>query len=85
VAETPAPAPAGPPVPPLALPFVALNATFDFVCGLLGPPGRLLRSGFFKHLYGLAGVALLAYTAAHVAQEKRWLTLPVQLPWPPSR
>lgn len=80
-----APAPAALPVPLLFLPFVALNAVFDFVCGLFGPPGRLVRSGFFKQLYGLAGLALLAYTAAHVAQVKGWLTLPVQLPWPPAR
>lgn len=80
-----APAPAAPPVPLLFLPFVALNAVFDFVCGLFGPPGRLVRSGFFKQLYGLAGLALLAYTAAHVAQVKGWLALPVQLPWPPVR
>jgi hypothetical protein len=84
-AEAPAPEPAAPPVPLLYLPFVALNATFDFACGLFGPPGRLLRSGLFKQLYGLAGLALLAYTAAHVAQERGWLTLPVQLPWPPPR
>lgn len=78
---TPAPAPP-PPVPLLAWPFVALNATFDAVCGLFGPPGRLLRSGFFKHLYGLAGLGLLLYTAARVAQVQGWVELPVELPWP---
>jgi hypothetical protein len=84
-APPPAPASesAAPPVAIQFLPFVLLNVIFDFVCGLFGPPGRLLRSGFFKHLYGLAGLALLAYTAAHVAQDRGWLTLPVQLPWPP--
>ena len=81
-ALTPAP-PAAPPVPFPLLPFVALNALFDGVCGLFGMPGRVLRSGFFKHVYGLAGVALLAYTAAHVAHEEGWIVLPVLLPWPP--
>ena len=76
------PAPAAPPVPFLLLPFVALNALFDAVCGLFGPPGRVLRSGFFKHLYGLTGLALLLYTAVHVAQVEKWITLPVTLPWP---
>jgi hypothetical protein len=71
-------------VPFLFVPFVVLNWLFDHVCGLFGPPGRMLRSGFFKYLYGFAGIALLVYTAAHLAQEQKWLTLPVQLPWPPS-
>ena len=84
-AERLTPAPTTQPVPFFFLPFVALNVLFDTACGLFGPPGQLLRSGFFKYLYGLAGVALLAYTAAHVAQEQKWLTLPIQLPWPPSR
>jgi hypothetical protein len=69
-------------VPFLVLPLVALNILFDTLCGLFGPPGRLLRSGFFKYLYGLAGLGLLAYTAAHVAQTQGWLSLPVALPWP---
>jgi hypothetical protein len=71
-------------VPFLLWPFVWLNALFNFVCGLFGFPGRVLRSGFFKFLYGLIGVALLLYTGAHIAQEKGWLSLPIVLPWPPS-
>ena len=78
----PAPRSAAPPVPLPLLPLVALNALFDGICGMFGPPGRLLRSGFFKHLYGLAGLGLIAYTAAHVAQAQGWVTLPVALPWP---
>lgn len=78
------PEPVAPPVPLPYLPLVAINTAFDFTCGLLGAPGRLLRSGFFKQLYGLAGLGLLVYTAAHIAQAKGWLTLPVQLPWPAS-
>ena len=78
----PAPKPTAPPVPLPLLPLVALNALFDGICGMFGPPGRLLRSGFFKHLYGLAGLGLIAYTAAHVAQAQGWVTLPVALPWP---
>ena len=76
------PAPEPPPVPLVFLPFVALNGLFDNICGIFGPPGRLLRSGFFKQLYGLAGLGLIAYTALHVAQVQAWLTLPVVLPWP---
>lgn len=76
------PAPDAPPVPYVFLPLVAVNAVFDAALGLLGPPGRVLRSGFFKHLYGLAGLGLIAYTAARVAQVQGWLTLPVTLPWP---
>jgi hypothetical protein len=78
-----APAPAPPaPVPLPLLPLVAFNALFDSICGAFGPLGGVLRSNFLKHAYGLVGVALLAYTAAHVAQERQWVTLPVQLPWP---
>jgi hypothetical protein len=64
------------------LPLVLLNAIFDGICGAFGPPGRLLRSGFFKHIYGLTGLGLIAYTAAHIAQANEWLTLPIALPWP---
>lgn len=78
------PAPSAPPVALPLLPLVALNALFDAGCGLFGPLGRVLRSGFFKHLYGLAGLGLLAYTAAHIAQVQGWITLPVPLPWPQS-
>lgn len=78
----PAPATAEPPVPLPLWPLLALNAAFDAVCGLLGPPGRVLRSGFCKNVYGLIGFALLAYTLAHVALEQEWITLPFPLPWP---
>lgn len=73
-----------PPVPFPLLPLVALNVAFDSACGALGPLGRVLRSGFFKQVYGLAGLGLLAYTAAHVAQTQGWVTLPIVLPWPQS-
>ncbi len=76
------PAPSVPPVPVVLLPLVALNAAFDNLCGLLGWPGRVLRSGLFKHLYGLTGLALLLYTVARIAQVQGWVTLPMPLPWP---
>lgn len=76
------PVPATPPVPLPLVPLVALNTLFDGVCGMFGPLGRLLRSGFFKYLYGLTGLGLIVYTAAHVAQVQGWLSLPVSLPWP---
>lgn len=77
-------APAAPPAPLPLLPLVALNAAFDSACGLLGPFGRALRSGFLKHIYGLIGLGLIAYTVAHVAQAQGWVTLPIVLPWPQS-
>jgi hypothetical protein len=64
------------------LPLVAFNALFDSICSVFGPLGRLLRSGLFKHIYGFGGLALIAYTAAHIAQKANWLTLPIPLPWP---
>jgi hypothetical protein len=76
------PPPVPEPVPLLLKPFALVTAIFDGACGLFGPPGRLLRGGFFKHIYGLAGLGLLAYTAARVAQVQGWVTLPVDLPWP---
>ena len=76
------PVPAAPPVPFVFLPLVVINAAFDARCGMMGGPGKVLRSGFFKFLYGLAGLALLAYTAAHVAQVQGWVALPMSLPWP---
>lgn len=76
------PVPSAPPVPFALLPLVALNVAFDAACGLLGPVGRLLRSAFLRHVYGLTGLALLAYTVAHVAQAQGWIALPVELPWP---
>jgi hypothetical protein len=84
----PKPAPLAPPppvpeaVPVLMKPFALVTSVFDGACGLFGPPGRVLRSGFFKHIYGFAGLALIAYTAARVAQVQGWVTLPVELPWP---
>jgi|GEM_PF-1080954 len=77
------PAPSTAPLPIIFLPFVVLNVLFDGICGMFGPPGRLFRSTFFKYLYGLIGLGLLFYTAAHVAQVRQWLTLPITLPWPP--
>jgi hypothetical protein len=68
---------------PLPLvPLVVLNALFDSACGAFGPPGRAVRSGAVKNLFGFAGLGLLAYTAAHVAQVRGWVTLPATLPWP---
>jgi hypothetical protein len=42
----------------------------------------LLRSGFGKNVLGLAGLGLLLYTAAHVAQLRGWVLLPAPVPWP---
>jgi hypothetical protein len=71
-----------PPVPFYLWPFVALNWLFDRLVGLFGPPGWLLRSGFGKTVLGFVGIGLLVYTAAHVAIERGWLTLPFPVPWP---
>ena len=70
------------PVPLPLAPLVALNRGFDAAAGLFGLPGRVVRSGFGKNVLGLAGLGLLAYTAAHVAQLQGWVSLPVPLPWP---
>jgi hypothetical protein len=70
------------PVPVLLWPLIAFNWLVDRLLGLFGPPGRLLRSGFGKYLLGLTGIGLLLYTAAHVATEAGWLTLPFPVPWP---
>jgi hypothetical protein len=69
-------------VPFLFLPFVLLNTLYDSVCEWFGPLGRVLRSGLIKQLWGLTGLGLLVYTAAHVAQVRSWITLPIRLPWP---
>jgi hypothetical protein len=45
-------------------------------------PGRVLRSGFVKNICGLAGIGLIAYTGAKVAQLHGLITLPIELPWP---
>ncbi|MCS6866745.1 MAG: hypothetical protein RMJ56_09115 [Gemmataceae bacterium] len=76
------PPPMAPPIPVIFWPLLGITALFDAFCGLLGRPGRWLRSPFFKHLYGAAGLGLLLYTGAYMAQVNGWLTLPVQLPWP---
>ena len=84
-AYTPPP-PAAPrrdePVPFLFAPFVVLNAVLNWTLGLFGFPGRVLRSGFVKSLFGLAGLGLLAYTGLKVAQSHGLVTLPQELPWP---
>jgi hypothetical protein len=69
-------------VSPLFWPLAAFNRVADGVLGLFGPPGKLLRSGFGKNLLGLAGLGLLLYTAAHVAQLRGWVLLPAPVPWP---
>ncbi|QDU19098.1 hypothetical protein [Urbifossiella limnaea] len=71
-----------PPLPVLLWPLAGLNWVFDRAAGLLGPPGWLLRSGFGKNVLGLAGIGLLLYTAAHLATDAGWVTLPFPVPWP---
>jgi hypothetical protein len=63
-------------------PFVLLNRGINAALGLLGLPGRVLRSGFVKNVLGFAGLGLLLYTGAKVAQLQGWILFPVQLPWP---
>jgi hypothetical protein len=70
------------PVPFLYAPFVGFNAVLNWTLGLFGFPGRMLRSGFVKSLFGLAGLGLLVYTGMKVAQIHGLVTLPQQLPWP---
>jgi len=69
-------------VPPLLWPMAIVNRVADGLLGLCGPPGKLLRSGFGKNLLGIAGLGLLLYTAAHVAQLRGWLLIPLPVPWP---
>ena len=76
------PAPRTEPVPFLYAPFVGFNAVLNWTLGLFGFPGRVLRSGFIKSLFGLAGIGLLAYTGLKVAQIHGLVTLPQELPWP---
>jgi hypothetical protein len=71
------------PVPFLYAPFVGFNAVLNWTLGLVGFPGRVLRSGFVKSLFGLAGIGLLVYTGLKVAQIHGLVTLPQELPWPP--
>ena len=70
------------PVPFLYVPLVGFNAALNWVLGLFGLPGRVLRSGFVKNLFGLAGLGLLVYTGLKVAQIHGMVALPAQLPWP---
>ena len=83
----PVTAPVAPPrgetVPWALWPLVVLNWIVDTLLGFFGPPGWFLRSAFGKNLLGLTGIALLAYTTAHIASEQGWLQLPFALPWPP--
>jgi outer membrane biosynthesis protein TonB len=85
---TPAPvepiaaAPRSDPAPFLLAPLVGFNAALNWTLGLFGFPGRVLRSGFVKNLFGLAGLGLLAYTGLKVAQIHSLVSLPMQLPWP---
>jgi hypothetical protein len=75
-------APQPEPVPFLFAPFVAFNAILNWTLGLFGFPGRVLRSGFVKSLFGLGGLGLLIYTGLKVAQIHGLVTLPQELPWP---
>jgi hypothetical protein len=70
------------PVPFLLVPLVGFNAALNWFLGLFGLPGRILRSGFVKTLFGLAGLGLLIYTGMKVAQIHGLVTLPATLPWP---
>ena len=80
-AELPA-AHATEPVPIVLAPMVLFNRVLNWGLGLFGLPGRVLRSGLVKNLFGLAGLGLIGYTGAKVAQIHGWLTRPVELPWP---
>ena len=75
-------APPSEPVPILFAPLVLFNRLLNGALGMLGLPGRVLRSGLVKNLFGLAGFGLILYTGAKVAQVHGWISLPVQLPWP---
>jgi len=82
-AETlPCAAPQAEVVPFLFAPVVAFNAVLNWTLGLFGFPGRMLRSGFIKTLFGLTGLGLLIYTGLKVAQIHGLVTLPQELPWP---
>jgi hypothetical protein len=69
-------------IPPILAPLVAFNRGINFALGQLGLPGRALRTGFAKNLLALSGLALLAYTAAKVAQTQGLATFSMVLPWP---
>jgi len=82
-AERSEPAPTVPEPPSLiVMPLVLFNQGVNTSLGLLGLPGRILRSGFVKTLFGLSGLALLIYTGLKAAQSQGWISLPVSLPWP---
>jgi hypothetical protein len=70
------------PVPLMIAPFVAFNGMLNAFLGVFGLPGRVLRSGVVKNLIGLAGIGVLAYTGAKVAEVNGWIALPFELPWP---
>lgn len=70
------------PVSFLLWPFVALNWLFDAIMGLFGPPGWVVRSGLGKNVLGLAGIALILLTVAHVGTQQGWFNLPFPVPWP---
>lgn len=71
-----------PPAPWHLVPLVAVNRLTDAAFRLLGPVGKVARSGFGRNLFGVAGLVLIAYTAARVAQVSGLLSLPFPLPWP---
>jgi hypothetical protein len=70
------------PISGIFAPLVMLNRGVNRLLGMLGTPGRLLRSGFVKNLLGITGIGLLLYTATKMAQIHGWVVLPSQLPWP---
>jgi hypothetical protein len=82
----PAPSQSEPPmmeyVPPVLVPLVAFNRALNTGLERLGMAGRILGSGFGKNLLALAGLGLLAFTAAKIAQLLGWVTLSTALPWP---
>jgi len=70
-------------IPFLYAPLVGFNAVLNWTLGLFGFPGRVLRSGFVKCLFGIVGFGLLIFTGLKVAQIHGLVTLPQELPWPP--
>jgi hypothetical protein len=69
-------------LPLLFVPLVSFNEKLNDLLGHFGLPGRILRSGFGKNIFGLTGIGLLSYTAAMVMQTHGWVSLPITLPWP---
>jgi hypothetical protein len=68
------------PVPLPLVPLVAFNQLVNRSLGLLGWPGRVLRSGFVKNLLGLIGIGLIVYTGLKIVSLH--LALPFAIPWP---